>query len=66
MIIELISWIFIRALMHNILTHGGFGIAGRPLAGRVVSADVRIKVLRWSDVAENDVAGDIPVRTKYF
>lgn len=29
--------------MHDILTHGGFGIAGRPLACGVVSAEVRIK-----------------------
>jgi hypothetical protein len=63
MIIELISWIFIRVLMHDILTHDGFGIAGRPVACWVVSAEVRIKVMRWSDVAENDVAGDILVRT---
>ena len=49
--------------MHDILTHGRFGIAGMLVACGVVSAEVRIKVMRRSDVAENDVAGDIPVRT---
>ena len=60
MIIELMSWIFIKALMHDILTHGGFGIAGS--LSRVGLYLLRLE-LRWLDVAENDVAGDIPVHT---
>jgi hypothetical protein len=49
--------------MQGTLTHGVFRIAGRLVACGIVSSEVRIKVMRRSDVAENDVAGDVPICT---